>query len=71
VQRYEGKKLLFGYKVHTVLCHALDLPVFAVVTPAQVQDKTIGCLIVLASACWWCMPMQATLNDTCSGSASV
>jgi hypothetical protein len=49
-QRYAGKKLLFGYKVHTVLCHALDLPVFVVVTPAQVQDMTVGWLIVLASA---------------------
>lgn len=49
-QRYEGKKLLFGYKVHTVLCHACDLPVFVAVTPAQVQDMTVGWLLILLSA---------------------
>jgi len=48
-QRYAGKAALFGYKVHTVLCRQADLPVFVLVTPANVHDALVGWLIVLVS----------------------
>lgn len=49
-QKYAGKKAVFGYKVHTVLCHRADLPVFVVVTAAHVHDSQVGWLIILLSA---------------------
>lgn len=49
-QKYAGKKSLFGYKVHTVLCHQVDLPVFVLVTAAHVHDSQVGWLIILLSA---------------------
>jgi hypothetical protein len=49
-QRYAGKPLRYGYKVHVVLCHQYDLPVFVLVTPAQVQDMLVGWLMLLVSA---------------------
>lgn len=48
-QRYAGKVALFGYKVHTVLCRQADLPVFILVTPANVHDALVGWLIVWVS----------------------
>lgn len=48
--RYAGKVPRFGYKVHTVLCRQADLPVFVLVTPANVQEPVVGWLIVLVSA---------------------
>lgn len=47
--KYVGRAALFGYKVHTVLCHHADLPIFVVVTPANVHDGLVGFLIVLAA----------------------
>ncbi len=38
-QKYAAKKALFGYKVHRVLCHQVDLPVFVLVTAAHVHDS--------------------------------
>ena len=38
-RKYAGKAALFGCKVRTVLCHAVTLPVFVVVTPANVHDS--------------------------------
>lgn len=49
-QKYAGKKSVFGYKVHTVLCHQVDLPVFVLVTPAHVHDSQVGWFVVLAAA---------------------
>lgn len=49
-QKYAAKKALFGYKVHTVLCHQTDLPVFVLVTAAHVHDSQIGWLLTLLSA---------------------
>jgi len=49
-QKYAGKKSLFGYKVHTVLCHQADLPVFVLVTAAHVHDSQVGWLVILLSA---------------------
>lgn len=49
-QRYAGKRLLYGYKVHVVLCHQYDLPIFVLVTPAQVQDMVVGWLMLLVTA---------------------
>lgn len=49
-QKYAGKKSLFGYKVHTVLCHQADLPVFVLVTAAHVHDSQAGWFVVLLSA---------------------
>jgi hypothetical protein len=49
-QQYAGKAHVFGYKVHTVLCRQANLPVFVLVTPANVHDSRIGWLIVLVAA---------------------
>lgn len=49
-QKYAGKACVFGYKVHTLLCHQADLPVFALVTPAHVHDLQIGWFITLMAA---------------------
>jgi hypothetical protein len=49
-QQYAGKAHVFGYKVHTVLCRAANLPVFILVTPANVHDSLVGWLIVLLAA---------------------
>lgn len=49
-QKYVKKASVFGYKVHTVLCHHMDLPVFILVTPAHVHDSLVGWFVVLCSA---------------------
>lgn len=49
-QKYAGKAHVFGYKVHTVLCRQANLPVFVLVTPANVHDSLIGWLILLVAA---------------------
>ena len=49
-QQYVGKAHVFGYKVHTVLCRQANLPVFVLVTPANVHDSLVGWLIVLVAA---------------------
>lgn len=49
-QKYAGKKSVFGYKVHTVLCHQVDLPMFVLLTPAHVHDSQVGWLVVLVTA---------------------
>ncbi len=49
-QKYAGKKSVFGYKVHTLLCHQADLPVLALVTPAHVHDSQVGWLLILVAA---------------------
>ena len=49
-QQYAGKAHVFGYKVHTVLCRQANLPVFVLVTPANVHDSRVGWLIVLLAA---------------------
>jgi DDE family transposase len=48
--RCRGKATIWGYKVHTVLCRQLGLPVLVVVTPAHVHDSLIGLLAVLLAA---------------------
>jgi hypothetical protein len=49
-QKYAGKAHVFGYKVHTVLCRQANLPVFVLVTPANLHDSRVGWFILLASA---------------------
>ena len=49
-QQYFGKAHVLGYKVHTVLCRHANLPVFVLVTPANVHDSLVGWLIVLLAA---------------------
>ena len=49
-QQYAGKAHVFGYKVHTVLCRQANLPVFALVTPANVHDSRVGWLVLLITA---------------------
>jgi hypothetical protein len=49
-QKYAGKKSVYGYKVHTVLCGQADLPLFALVTPANVHDSQVGWLVILVAA---------------------
>ena len=49
-QQYAGKAHVFGYKVHTVLCRQANLPVFVLVTPANVHDSRVGWLILLVAA---------------------
>lgn len=49
-QKYAGKKSVFGFKVHTVLCHHADLPLFALVTPAHVHDSQVGWFVILVTA---------------------
>lgn len=49
-QKYTRKAAVFGYKVHTVLCHQVDLPVFVLVTPAHVHDSQVGWLAILLAA---------------------
>ncbi len=47
--RYARQAAMFGYKVHTVLCRHADLPVFVVVTPANVTDGLVGLLMLMAA----------------------
>lgn len=49
-QKYARQAAVWGYKVHTVLCHRSDLPLLVVVTPAHVHDSQVGGLLVLAAA---------------------
>jgi len=49
-QKYAGRKAVFGYKVHTLLCRTADLPVLALVTPANVHDSQVGWLLLLVGA---------------------
>lgn len=49
-QQYTGKAHVFGYKVHTLLCRQANLPVFVLITPANVHDSLVGWLIVLVAA---------------------
>jgi hypothetical protein len=62
-QKYGGKKALFGYKVHTVLCHQSDLPVFVWVTAAQVHDCQVGWLILLFAAFWYAFRVRIVYAD--------
>src|SRR5919201_1747791 len=48
--RCRGKATIWGYKVHTVLCRHLSLPLLVVVTPAHVHDSLIGLVAVLLAA---------------------
>jgi hypothetical protein len=47
--RYAGQAALFGYKAHTVPCRHADLPVFVLVTPANLADGLVGLLILMAA----------------------
>jgi hypothetical protein len=49
-QKYAKKASVFGYKVHTVLCHQADLPVLILVTPAHVHDSQVGWFVILVAA---------------------
>lgn len=49
-QKYASKRSVFGYKVHTVVCRHMVLPVFIWVTPAHVHDSMVGWFVVLCAA---------------------
>lgn len=49
-QKYAGKKSVFGYKVHAMICHHADLPLFVRVTPAHVHDSLVGWFVILVAA---------------------
>jgi hypothetical protein len=49
-QKYARKRAVFGYKVHALLCAQNSLPVFVLVTPANVHDALVGWFIVLVAA---------------------
>jgi hypothetical protein len=49
-QKYARKAAVFGYKVHTVLCHQADLPILVIVTPAHVHDSQVGWFVILMAA---------------------
>ena len=49
-QKYARKRAVFGYKVHALLCAQHTLPVFVLVTPANVHDSLVGWFIVLVAA---------------------
>lgn len=48
-QKYAGRRPVFGYKVHTLLCRQADLPLFVLVTPAHVHDSLVGWLLVVVA----------------------
>jgi hypothetical protein len=49
-QKYAKKAAVFGYKAHAVLCRQSALPLFVLVTPANVHDSLVGWFIVLVAA---------------------
>jgi hypothetical protein len=49
-QKYARKGAVFGYKVHALLCAQNSLPVFVLVTPANVHDSLVGWFIILVAA---------------------
>ena len=53
--KYGKKTTLSGYKVHTVLCQASQLPIFVWATPANVHDTVVGWAILPATV-WLYQP---------------
>jgi hypothetical protein len=49
-QKYARKGAVFGYKVHALLCAQHTLPVFVLVTPANIHDSLLGWFILLGAA---------------------
>jgi len=62
-QKYAGKKAVFGYKVHTVLCAQSDLPVFMLFTPAHPHDSQVGWFVVLMAAWLFRFSVQVVYAD--------
>ena len=62
-QKYAGKKAVFGYKVHTVLCAQSDLPIFVLLTPAQVHDSQVGWFVVLVAALLFRLAVEVVYAD--------
>jgi len=62
-QKYAGRKAVFGYKVHVVLCRDACLPLFVFVTPAHVHDSQIGWLIVLLSGLFYAIRVSIVYAD--------
>lgn len=62
-QKYAGKPALFGYKVHVVLCRQSELPLFVLVTPANVHDTVVGWLIVLVTAMIYALRVWVVYAD--------
>lgn len=62
-QKYAGKKAVFGYKVHTVLCAQSDLPVFMLLTPAHPHDSQVGWFVVLVAALLFHFSVQVVYAD--------
>ena len=61
--KYGKKTALFGYKVHTVLCQASQLPIFVWVTPANVHDTVVGWVIILAAAWLYRLTVSVVYAD--------
>jgi Transposase DDE domain len=62
-QKYTGRAAVFGYKVHTLLCHQADLPVLVLVTPAHVHDSLMGWLLVLLAVLIFELPVWIVYAD--------
>jgi hypothetical protein len=70
-QKYAGKKSVFGYKVHAVICHQADLPVFVLVTPAHVHDSQVGWFIILVAALLFALQVLVVYADAWRCEASL
>ena len=62
-QKYAGRKAVFGYKAHVVLCRDACLPLFVLVTPAHVHDSQIGWLIVLLTGLFYAIRESVVYAD--------
>ncbi len=62
-QKYAGKRAIFGYKVHTVLCGQSDLPIFVLLTPAHVHDSQIGWFVILVAALLFRLTVHVVYAD--------
>jgi hypothetical protein len=62
-QKYAGRKAVFGYKVHVVLCRDACLPLFVLVTPAHVHDSQVGWLIVLLTGLFYAIRVGIVYAD--------
>lgn len=62
-QKYAGRKAVFGYKAHVVLCRDACLPLFVLVTPAHVHDSQIGWAIILLTGLFYAIRVGVVYAD--------
>lgn len=63
-QRYAGRKAVFGYKVHVVLCKQADLPILGVLTTANVHDSVVGWALLLLAHWMYGLSVQVVYADS-------